>query len=220
MNTQENILEFDHVTLKRKEFSINDATFSIKKGYITVLMGDNGAGKSTLLSMLMGKENQYEGSIRLNGMDIRENREFYLDHVGIISEEPNYFMQHSAWDNMELLARFYSNWDSNYFKELMRQMSVSTGTPLENLSRGNYIKFQFAWAMAHHPWIYIMDEPAAGLDPVFRMEFYHILQELVTDDSAVFMSTNIWSDVSQIADYRVDIADGNIVGMEEVWNAR
>ncbi len=125
MNTQETILEFNHVTLERRDFSINDATFSIRKGYITVLMGDNGARKTTLLSMLI---------------------------------------------NAELLAGFYSNWDGEYFKDMMRRMNVSMGTSLRKLSRGNYIRFQFAWAMAHHPWIYVMDEPTAGMDPVFRME--------------------------------------------------
>lgn len=220
MDTQENILEYEHVTLRWKNFSIKDAAFSIKKGYITVLMGDNGAGKSTLLSMLMGQEYGYEGTIRLNGVDIRENPEFYLDHVGIISEEPFFFMALDALDNEELLARFYSNWDGEYYRELLRKMSVSMSTPVGRLSRGNYIKFQFAWAMAHRPWLYVMDEPAAGLDPVFRMEFYEMLQELVTEDSAVFLSTNIWSDIAQIADYRLDIADGSIIRMEEVWDER
>lgn len=216
MNTQEDILEYEHVTLEYKEFALKDVTFSLKRGYITVLMGDNGAGKSTLLSMLMGRNRQYKGAIRLNGMDIKEHREYYLDHVGIISEEPFFFMELDPWQNAELLGSFYSNWDQDCFKTMLRKLSVSGSTPVGKLSRGNYIKFQFAWAMAHHPDIYIMDEPTAGLDPVSRMDFFQMIQELVTENTAVLMSTNIWSDVEQIADYRLTIEEGRIRGMEEV----
>lgn len=218
MDTQEIILEYEHVSLRRKDFSIEDAVFSIKKGYITVLMGENGAGKSTLLSMLMGKENEYEGCIRMCGKDIRKYPEHYLNQVGVISEESLFFMELDALDNEELLAGFYSDWDGAYYRQLLKRLSISTVTPIGRLSRGNYIKFQFAFAMAHHPLLYVLDEPTAGLDPVFRMEFYEMLQELVTDESALLMSTNIWSDVSRIADYRLEIADGRIVGMKEVFD--
>lgn len=214
----ENILEFHQVSVHKKDFVIKDATFSIPKGYITVLMGDNGAGKTTLLSMLMGKERVYQGNIYLNGVDIRKNPEYYLDQTGIIIEEPSFFMGLDALDNCKLLGRFYSRWDEEYFRKMMRRLSVSMGTPLGNLSRGNYIKFQFAFAMAHHPQLYVMDEPTAGLDPVSRRDFYELVQELVTEESAVLLSTNIWSDVEQIADYRLDIVDGIVKGLEEVWN--
>lgn len=215
MSENENLLEYDHVTVTKKGFCIEDASFAVKKGYITVLTGDNGAGKSTLLSMLMGKANKYSGTIRLNGKDIRENREYYLNHAGIISEEPFYFMEMDAYENAEFLGRFYEKWEEELFRELLGRLSISPRTPVGKLSRGNHIKFQFAFAMAHHPSLYVMDEPTAGLDPVWRCTFFQMLQELVTEETAVFMSTNIWSDVAQIADYQLEIANGKIMGMEE-----
>lgn len=62
------------------------------------------------------------------------------------------------------------------------------------------MKASLAMALSHHAELIIMDEPTAGLDPVFRREFLSLLHELVQDgEKTIFFSTHITSDLDRIA---------------------
>ena len=64
-------IEFDDVVAGYKDFMIlNNLSFTVPKGSITLLIGPNGAGKSTVLKTLFGLLNPRQGKIRLNGDDI------------------------------------------------------------------------------------------------------------------------------------------------------
>ncbi len=78
------------------------------------------------------------------------------------------------------------------------------------------IKFQLAFALAHHPVLYLMDEPTAGLDPVFRKDFLKLLQEIVAKENASMMiSTHITSDLDKFADYIAFLENGKLARFED-----
>ncbi len=205
------LLEFDNVSMKIKGFELKDIAFTVRQGYITVLTGSNGSGKTTLMSLVSRKYKNYSGNISVYGTDIKKNRCMVADRLGVISEDNSFFMECDAIENEQLLSGFYTNWDSKRYKNILNELSVSTSTPIKNLSRGNYVRFQLAFAIAHRATLYIMDEPTAGLDPIYKREFFKTLQSIVAaNDAAVLISTNILSDLDRIADYIVNIEDGVI----------
>ncbi|SCH62666.1 Glutamine transport ATP-binding protein GlnQ [uncultured Clostridium sp.] len=66
--------------------------------------------------------------------------------------------------------------------------------------------------LSHHPKIIIMDEPTANLDPLVRNELLEIIQERIEEDnSSVFYSTHITSDLDKVADYLIFIYNGKII---------
>ncbi len=72
-----------------------------------------------------------------------------------------------------------------------------------------------AFAAAASPDILILDEPTAGLDPVFRADFLKILQTFIADENmTVVMSTNIADDLEKVADYIIEVKDGSCVMKE------
>lgn len=74
------------------------------------------------------------------------------------------------------------------------------------------MKCSLLFALAHEPEFIVMDEPTAGLDPVFRRELLDILQALmVRENQTIFLSTHITTDLDQIADYIIFIDQGEII---------
>ncbi|MBQ8040300.1 MAG: hypothetical protein IJ274_10600, partial [Lachnospiraceae bacterium] len=125
---------------------------------------------------------------------------------------------------------FYDEFDMELFKNSMNEMEVSTGTNYSRMSRGEKLKFQMAFAMAHKPVIYLLDEVTVGMDPVFRMDFFKVLQEVIKDEQAsVLMTSHIESEMERKTDYLGIMENGEIIKFgesldvvtgteEEEWN--
>ena len=69
-----------------------------------------------------------------------------------------------------------------------------------------------ALALSHHSELIIMDEPTAGLDPMFRREFLHLLQQIMLDEQrSILFSTHITTDLERIADYIALMQSGHVL---------
>lgn len=210
------LLEFEHVTGTSKKFALQDINFSLEAGYICGLAGKNGAGKSTLLDYIMNPRQLYSGEIRLNGVNIRENHTYIRNKLGFVSDENQFFMEFTAMENVDLMSRFYEEWDWDIFKETMKKMELSTAKVVGEMSRGEYFKFQTAFAMAHKPVLYLLDEVTAGMDPVFRIDYFKILQEIIAGEQAsVLMTSHIRDEISRKTDFVGIMEKGRMVRFGE-----
>jgi len=226
------LLEFEDVYSRNDEnFKLYGITFAIPAGYIMGLMGENGAGKSTLFNYILNDKKRYsKGVIRVDGVDIREDHGAIKNKIGFVSEDNVFFENMTAMQNAQLLGIFYDEFDMELFKNSMKEMEVSTGTNYSRMSRGEKLKFQMAFAMAHKPVIYLLDEVTVGMDPVFRMDFFKVLQEVIKDEQAsVLMTSHIESEMERKTDYLGIMENGEIIKFgesldvvsgteEEEWN--
>jgi len=214
------MLEFRNVCYKNRKFSLNNISFTAEAGFITALTGTNGAGKTTLISLLSRQENQqkYTGDILFNGMNIRTSHDEFRSMLGIVCDERYFFDGFTAAENVKLLSHFYPEWDGDLFKAQMKAMGLSTGRKLANLSRGEYIRFQLAFAMAHNAKLYVMDEATAGMDPIFRKDFFKSVHELLAanPDVTIIMTTHIEEDIRKHMDYIGVLDQGNLISFSEV----
>ena len=84
------------------------------------------------------------------------------------------------------------------------------------MSRGELMKFQMAFAMAHKPALYLLDEVTAGMDPVFRIDFFKMLQEVIqTEEASVLMTSHIQTEIGQKTDYVGIMEVGRLVEFGE-----
>ena len=172
------VLEFDHVTGKMGKFRLQDISFALPAGYMMGLVGANGAGKTTCLNYVMREKNCYTGSIRIDGKERMQKGTAFRNQVGFVSEDNVFFEERTGAQNVELLKNFYDHFDKALFSETMERLGVSPGKSYYKMSRGERMKFQMAFAMAHHPRLYLLDEVTAGMDPVFRIDFFKLLHEI------------------------------------------
>ena len=208
---EEMILEFENVTGSKGKFRLQDISFGLPAGYMMGLMGANGAGKSTLMSYIMREDAKYTGTIKIAGQDIRENHSYLRNYIGFVSEDNAFFESLSPMDNVNLMSRFYEDFDKELFREIMKEMGVSLSTMYYKLSRGEKLKFQMAFAMAHHPKLYLLDEVTVGMDPVFRLDFFKILHKVIeTGEASVLMTSHIESEMKQRTDFLGIMDEGRL----------
>lgn len=194
-------VEFQNVTYQNKKFSLKNLSFTIREGYMTALIGKNGAGKTTLFHLLLNKNAKYKGQILADGTDWKQNQTERMNQIGFVSEEQKFFMECTAQENAEMLQWLYHNFSLEKFRASMERMGVCMQKQLLELSRGEYVKYQLAFAMAHNTQLYLLDEATAGMDPVFKREFFQILHELLIDEHCtVFMSTHLQEDIKKHMD--------------------
>ena len=78
------------------------------------------------------------------------------------------------------------------------------------------MRFQMAYAMAHHPVLYLLDEVTAGMDPVFRIDFFKVLQSVIAEEKAsVLMTSHIEEEISRKMDYVGVMEDGKLISFGE-----
>lgn len=211
------MLEFVNVTGKGKKFNLNNISFSAKEGFITGIIGPNGAGKTTLLSYVLKEKKNYTGSILYNGEDITNNHNEFRDILGYVSDEKCFFNEFTISENVNLLSPFYSIWGHDLFINLMKEMDLNTSKKIKNLSRGEYLRFQMAFAMAHHSKLYLLDEVTSGMDPVFRKDFFKLLHSLIASENVtIIMTTHIEDEINRHMDYCGCMENGKLKYFKEV----
>lgn len=206
------ILEFQNVTGTSKKYALQNINFSLESGYIMGLAGKNGAGKSTLLDYIMNPRQQYTGEIKIEGVNIRDNHRYMLNKLGFISDNNSFLLDRTAEQNAEILGVLYEEWDKGVFYNAMQKMDLSVKKTVGKMSRGELFKFQTAFAMAHKPAVYLIDEVTAGMDPVFRIDYFKMLQEIIADETAsIIMTSHIQDEIHRKMDYVGIMEAGKLV---------
>lgn len=209
------ILEVKNLKKEYKDFSLENINFQLDRGYIMGFIGPNGSGKSTTIKLIMNLIKKDSGDIKIFDMDNIRHEKEVKEKIGFVYDE-NYFYDHVNIETMKkIIASFYKGWSDKIFNKYLKTFDLDPKKKIKNLSKGMKMKFSLALALSHNAELIIMDEPTAGLDPVFRREILDILYDLIQDENkSVFFSTHITTDLEKIADYITFINKGKMVFSE------
>ena len=192
-------------------FILDIEELEIKEGYITGFIGPNGAGKTTTIKCILDMVKTDKGEVRVLGYNIKQNPYIKEDiaYIGGVSG----FLEEGKLKNIKKgIQIFYSNWDEQVYKTYISTFNLNENKCYQDLSKGQQKQFELSIAFAHHPKLFIMDEPTANLDPIIRNEFIEMIQEIMEKENvSVFYSTHITSDLDKCADYIVLIDEGKIL---------
>lgn len=203
------VIEVRNVSEKLDQFWIKDLNFSIPKGYVTGFIGQNGSGKTTMIQMIMDVIRPKQGEIKVFGSS-NTNSET-KQRIGFVYDELYMYDNFTISHMCKFIAPLYESWDDGLFERYRIAFELPLKQKLKTFSKGMKMKTSLLFALAHDPELLIMDEPTAGLDPVFRRELMDLLQELMLDsERTIFFSTHITNDLDRLADYIVFIDNGQI----------
>lgn len=193
--------------------AVNGLDLAVAPGVVYGLIGRNGAGKTTTIRMLMGLLRPDRGTARILGQDMWAAPREQRARVAYVAQE----QQLHAWMTTEelcyYLSHFYERWDGRYARRLARRFGLAWEQQVGRLSGGEKRKVAILLAFAARPEVLLLDEPAAGLDPIARRELVDEIVDVLSraEPCTVLFSTHIISDLERIAEH-VGIMDrGRIV---------
>lgn len=208
------MIKIEHLTKQfdNFKFALSDISFSIPKGYICGLIGENGAGKSTLIHTILGLYRADRGDIYINGHDIAIDEIATKNDIGYVLSDELFDPYMTLINNADSYGKYYINYNRNLFIEYCKRFELNIKSKLQSLSKGEKLKFQFAFALAHSPKLLLLDEPTANFDPRFRNEFFEILTNFISDgEHSILLATHLTSDLEIIADYITFIHKGQLL---------
>jgi ABC-2 type transport system ATP-binding protein len=194
--------------------AVNGLDLRVERGMVYGLIGRNGAGKTTTLRLLMGLLQPDAGEARLLGEDWWKASAAMRQRVSYVAQAG----RPPDWMTLEDLCRysahFFERWDSGLAREMAGRWELPWSRPLGRLSGGHQRLAAILAALASRPEVLILDEPAAGLDPVVRRDLLRSLVDALvrTDGCAVLLSTHLLADVERLATHVGILDRGRIVG--------
>lgn len=190
-------------------FFLKNIEFQIPPGYMAGIIGGNGAGKTSLLRLLLGAYYLESGNIWVEGYSMLNHAKEAKSKMGFVMDENPFPPSLSVQECGEVCGIFYENFSMKKYKEECGRFQLPLKRKIKKLSQGMQIKFQLAFALAADVKLLVMDEPTAGLDPVFRHEFMDILCDFIEDGKhSVLLSTHLTGNLDRIADYLLYIENG------------
>ena len=171
-----------------------------KRGEFVAIVGESGCGKSTFMNILGGLDNDYTGSIVLNGEFMKDYTEKQLDDyrkskVGLVFQSYNLISHMTVKENVEV-AMTMSNVDKETRKKITEDILTQVGlneyaNKLPNqLSGGQRQRVAIARALANEPEILLADEPTGALDKASAKEVINILKNIAASGRLVIVVTH------------------------------
>ena len=196
-------------------WAIRDINMEIAQTGVTGLLGSNGAGKSTTMNIICGVLNQTEGSVYINGIDLRAQPEAAKRNIGFLPQMPPVYGDLSIDEYLTYCAelRFMNK---AAIKPALEETKERCGIAhfssrlIKNLSGGYRQRVGIAQAIIHKPKLVVMDEPTNGLDPNQLLEARKLIREIASDH-AVLLSSHILSEINLLCKDIVMIESGKIV---------
>ena len=180
-------VEFENVgkTYQMGEIAIqalHDASFTVEKGELVVIVGPSGAGKTTLLNILGGMDTLTTGRVTLDGREIsalnkRQLTQYRREDVGFVFQFYNLVGNLTALENVELANQICK--EPLDAEEVLKD--VGLGERMRNfpsqLSGGEQQRVAIARALAKNPKLLLCDEPTGALDYKTGKAILRLLQD-------------------------------------------
>ena len=181
-------------------FWLRDINLTLEPGTFMGVIGRNGAGKTTLFHMLCGLSRISEGEVRVDGISMNQEPVHCKKEIGVIFDDDYFRLDLSVKYGGALYGPYYTGYSQEDFLKHCKMFDGDVRQNIRKLSKGDYMKFQLAFALAHHPKLILMDEPEAGLDAVFRREWMNLLYDILDGDCSILFATHLTEELEQYAD--------------------
>ena len=189
---------------------VEDITFTVGPGRIVGLLGPNGAGKTTSIRLLLGLTAADSGEALVFGKPFRELSD-PIRRVGAVLDAGGLHPGRTGREHLRIAAA-QGYLPTSRVEEVLETVGMTddAGRRIRDYSLGMRQRVAVATALLGGPQLLVLDEPANGLDPTGIHWLKQYLRSFADDGGSVLLSSHMLSDVAQIADDIVIIADGRV----------
>ena len=195
--------------------ALNNLNLTVQSGEIYSLLGANGAGKSTTINMFLGFTEPDSGTVTIAEKDATKQAAETRKFIGYIPENVNLYPYLSGIENLDYFCRLaglkYSTGELQDFLTTCGLQSEAHKKKVSGYSKGMRQKVGIAIAYAKKAKVYLLDEPASGLDPLASNELSELLRKLAKEGASILMATHDIFRAREVCDRIGILKQGNLV---------
>lgn len=217
------VVEFDHVSFSYPDAEkevLEDISFTARPGRTTAIIGGTGSGKSTLISLIPRFYDATEGSVRVDGKDVRDITQHELrDQIGYVPQKGLLFsgtiasnLQYGkeAATEAEMLEAAETAQAMDFIREKEHGLDEEVAQGGTNVSGGQKQRLSIARALVKKPKIYIFDDSFSALDFKTDKALREALKEKVGDSTIIIVAQRINTIID--ADQILVLDEGRLAG--------
>ena len=194
---------------------LNGLSMDVERGEVIAIIGASGCGKSTLVKCISGLENIQEGTIKIEGKEVKGVKDT-AGNVGMVFQNFNLFPHYTVLENVSkplITIKKVSKVDAEKkgYELLSKvQLEKQANQYPSTLSGGQKQRVAIARALAMNPKIMIFDEPTSALDPELSREVFKSIKDLAKDGQTMLIVTHEINAIKNFATRVIFLKDGKI----------
>ena len=214
-------IEFQNITKEYNTggnaiFALKDASFSVEKGELAIILGASGAGKTTALNILGGMDTATSGHVMVDGSDIttygkKQLTQYRRTDIGFVFQFYNLVPNLTALENVELASQICN--DSLNAEQTLAKVGLEQrikNFPAQ-LSGGEQQRVSIARALAKNPKLLLCDEPTGALDYNTGKQILQLLQDTCRREKITVLIITHNSALAPMADRQIQFKNGTVI---------
>lgn len=214
-------IEFQNITKEYNTggnaiFALKDASFSVEKGELAIILGASGAGKTTALNILGGMDTATSGHVMVDGSDIttygkKQLTQYRRTDIGFVFQFYNLVPNLTALENVELASQICN--DSLNAEQTLAKVGLEQrikNFPAQ-LSGGEQQRVSIARALAKNPKLLLCDEPTGALDYNTGKQILQLLQDTCRREKITVLIITHNSALAPMADRLIKFKNGTVI---------
>lgn len=196
--------------------AVENMSLTIPEGEIIGFLGPNGAGKTTTIKMATGILTPDSGTIKINGIDIKEKPLEAKKQFGFVPDSPDMFLRLKGIEYLNFIGDIYEVSSEERRKRISElaerfELADALANQIQSYSHGMRQKIIIMGVLLHNPSVWILDEPMTGLDPKSSFTLKEMMREHAQDGNTVFFSTHVLEVAEKLCDKIAIINKGRIL---------
>ena len=197
----------------------------VKRGEIFGLLGPNASGKSTTLKMILGLVEPDSGSVKVLGIDAKEDPVAVKRQVGYVPETPRLYEFLTGLEYLDFVGDIYAmelSEKKTRIEEYLEALDLEgrEGDMISSYSQGMKQKIALISAFLHKPRLLILDEPLSGLDPKSARIVKDLLGKLTAQGVTVITSTHVLEIAQAMCDRIAILYEGRLLAVGDMKELR
>jgi ABC-2 type transport system ATP-binding protein len=188
--------------------AVSDLTLEVERGSICGLLGPNGSGKTTTFKCLLGFARATAGTMLIDGRPLEPAT---FERLSYVPERTALYEWMTVGQHIEMQRRSFSRFDAGRARELLAVFKLGAGKRVKRLSKGQQTALAIILAFSIRPDVFVLDEPASGLDPIFQRVVMDLMIDAAAGGATILFSSHQITQVERAADHVAILREGRLV---------